>query len=72
MHRSAFLCLTIAAALAQPRPGAAPKPAFFEPGISPDGTEIAFVSGGDIWTVPSAGGQARLLMSNAANDTRPR
>jgi Tol biopolymer transport system component/C-terminal processing protease CtpA/Prc len=71
MHRSLLLCLLTTAALAQPRPGPAPKPAFFEPGISPDGAEIAFVSGGDIWTVPSAGGQARLLISNAANDTRP-
>ena len=71
MHRSLLLCLLTTAALAQPRSGPAPKPAFFEPGISPDGAEIAFVSGGDIWTVPSAGGQARLLISNAANDTRP-
>src|SRR4051794_24220346 len=70
MHRSLFLCL-LAAALLQPRQGVAPKPAFFEPGISPDGSEIAFVSGGDIWTVGAAGGQARLLVSNAANDTRP-
>lgn len=29
------------------------------------------MSGGDIWTVPAAGGQARLLISHAANDTRP-
>ncbi len=29
-----------------------PKYAFGEPGISPDGREIAFTSGGDIWTVP--------------------
>ncbi len=31
-------------------------PTFAEPGISPDHSEIAFVSGGDIWTVPSSGG----------------
>jgi len=71
MHRSLFLCLMTIGVLAQPRPGPSPRPAFFEPGISPDGAEIAFVSGGDIWTVPAAGGQARLLISNAANDTRP-
>ena len=29
------------------------KPAFAEPSIAPDGSEIAFVSGGDIWTVPA-------------------
>ena len=59
------------ASLPQPRLAPAPAPAFAEPGISPDGTEIAFVSGGDIWTVPAAGGEARLLVSNAANDSRP-
>lgn len=42
-----------------------------EPSLSPDRTEIAFVSGGDIWTVGSEGGAARLLVSHAANETRP-
>ncbi|HET9401595.1 MAG TPA: S41 family peptidase [Candidatus Acidoferrales bacterium] len=46
-------------------------PAFSEPGISPDGREIAFISGGDIWTVPTSGGEARLLISNPAIETRP-
>ncbi len=47
------------------------KPYFYEPSVSPVNGEIAFVSGGDIWTVASAGGEARLLVSNPANDTRP-
>ena len=42
MHRSLLLCLLTTAAVAQPRPGPAPKPAFFAPGISPGGAEIAF------------------------------
>ncbi len=42
-----------------------------EPSISPDRKEVAFVSGGDIWTVPLQGGEGRLLLSHAANDTRP-
>lgn len=46
-------------------------PSFAEPAISPDRSEIAFVSGGDIWTVPSAGGEARLLVSHPANESRP-
>ncbi|MFY9555210.1 MAG: DPP IV N-terminal domain-containing protein, partial [Blastocatellia bacterium] len=46
-------------------------PSFAEPALSPDRSEIAFVSGGDIWTVPAAGGEARLLVSHPANDTRP-
>jgi len=46
-------------------------PSFAEPALSPDRSEIAFVSGGDIWTVPSAGGEARLLVSHPATESRP-
>lgn len=46
-------------------------PYFAEPSISPDRTEVAFVSGGDIWTVPAAGGDARLLVAHSANESRP-
>jgi tricorn protease len=49
----------------------AARVALAEPGISPDGKEIAFVSGGDIWTVPAAGGEARLLVSHPAMESRP-
>jgi tricorn protease len=49
----------------------AAQPYFTEPALSPDGAEIAFVSGGDIWTVPAAGGEARLLVSHPANESRP-
>jgi tricorn protease len=45
--------------------------AFAEPAISPDRGEIAFVSGGDIWTVPAAGGEARLLVAHEATESRP-
>ncbi|MFN0110460.1 MAG: peptidase S41, partial [Blastocatellia bacterium] len=54
--------------------GQAPKealPYFAEPSISPDRAEIAFVSGGDIWTVPTGGGEARLLVAHSANESRP-
>ena len=44
---------------------------FAEPAISPDHSEIAFTSGGDIWTVPATGGQARLLVSHPATESRP-
>src|SRR3982751_4761770 len=43
----------------------------YEPAISPDHSEIAFVSGGDIWTVPATGGVARLLVSHPATESRP-
>src|SRR3954469_6530543 len=50
---------------------AAARPSFAEPGISPDGSTIAFVSGGDIWEVPAQGGDARLLVSHPATESRP-
>src|SRR6185295_5463964 len=47
------------------------QPYFTEPALSPDRKEIAFVSGGDIWTVPATGGVASLLVSHTANEARP-
>jgi tricorn protease len=62
--------LLIATATVAPLSGQG-APSFYEPGISPDGSEIAFVSGGDIWTVPAAGGAARLLVAHSAHESRP-
>jgi tricorn protease len=53
------------------RGGVSPLPSFAEPGISPDGSTIAFVSGGDVWEVPARGGDARLLVSHPATESRP-
>ena len=50
---------------------AAPRPALAEPSLSPDGVEIAFVSGGDIWTAPANGGTASLLITDPATEGRP-
>src|SRR5689334_2902386 len=47
------------------------RPSFSEPSFSPDKREIVFSSGGDIWTVPATGGDARLLVSNPATERRP-
>ncbi|MGH9834508.1 MAG: S41 family peptidase [Blastocatellia bacterium] len=47
------------------------RPYFTEPALSPDRSEIAFVSGGDIWTAPVNGGESRLLISHPANESRP-
>jgi tricorn protease len=69
-----FLLLTAVAfpSLGQTQsPVQAPKFAYAEPSLSPDGAEVAFVSGGDIWTVPTAGGEARLLVSHPDNESRP-
>lgn len=77
MKRILALCSLLMAGLlialtgtgAQEPPAA--QPSFAEPSISPDRSEIAFVSGGDIWSVPAAGGEARLLVSHPANESRP-
>src|SRR5436190_23974809 len=64
--RSIFTALALSitfAALAQP--------ALFEPSLSPDAKTVAFVSGGDIWTAPVSGGEARLLVAHPAYDSRP-
>ncbi|MBV9439623.1 MAG: PD40 domain-containing protein [Candidatus Eremiobacteraeota bacterium] len=72
----AVAALAIVAALVVP-PGVFAQdesrgtPAFAEPSISPDGGEIAFVSGGDIWSVPAAGGTARLLAATGGWASRP-
>ncbi|WP_263379205.1 S41 family peptidase [Granulicella paludicola] len=47
------------------------KPTFANPALSPDGKEVAFASGGDIWTAPLGGGDAHLLISNPAEESRP-
>ena len=47
-------------------------PSFAEPSISPDKSEIAFASGGDIWVVPARGGQAHLLVTHSATEARPK
>jgi tricorn protease len=53
------------------RGAASVTPALSEPSLSPDHREIAFVSGGDIWTVPATGGDAHLLVSHPATESRP-
>jgi Tol biopolymer transport system component/C-terminal processing protease CtpA/Prc len=64
----ATLCLTLATyAGAQ----VTPRPSLADPSLSPDGREIVFVSGGDVWTAPIDGGEARLLVADPALESRP-
>ncbi len=73
MFLRTYVAIAAAALVAQPAAQEPPAglPSFAEPAISPDGREIAFSSGGDIWTVPATGGDARLLVSHAATESRP-
>jgi Tol biopolymer transport system component/C-terminal processing protease CtpA/Prc len=57
--------------VAEPLSVVAPARAPTQPAFSADGAEIAFVLGGDIWTVASGGGRARLLVSHPAAESRP-
>lgn len=73
---TAFLLplLSLPAAAAPAAAGTAevhPRPSLSQPALSPDGSEIVFASGGDLWTVPAAGGTARLLVAHPATESRP-
>ncbi len=67
------LATVAVAAVALPAPTVAQEalPSLYQPAVSPDGSEIAFVHAGDIWTVPAAGGTARLLVSHEADEIAP-
>jgi Tol biopolymer transport system component/C-terminal processing protease CtpA/Prc len=76
--RPAFALISLFAFLFTTLPSAAPAaeapaplPSFAEPSISPDHREIAFVSGGDIWSVPAGGGAAHLLAAVDGTASRP-
>ncbi|HWS71355.1 MAG TPA: DPP IV N-terminal domain-containing protein, partial [Thermoanaerobaculia bacterium] len=62
-----LLALLFAAAVS-----AAPAPVTLsEPSLSPDASEVVFVSSGDLWIASANGGDAHLLVAHAANETRP-
>jgi Tol biopolymer transport system component/C-terminal processing protease CtpA/Prc len=61
------LCLLVACASAF----ADGVPYFTQPALCPTRPEIAFVSGGDIWVAPDKGGEAHLLVSHPADESRP-
>lgn len=69
--RVAFSTLAFCLVAALPAQQQQQIPYLTEPALSPDGKEIAFASGGDIWTVAAAGGVAHLLVSHPATESRP-
>lgn len=66
--RMALAALLLVSSVASAQPS---LPSFAEPSLSPDGREIAFVAGGDIWTVAAGGGEARLLVTDPATEWKP-
>lgn len=68
-HPTALFVLALAASAWPQAPP--PRPPLYEPAVSPDRKEIAFVSGGDIWRVPANGGEASLLVAHPADESRP-
>ncbi len=74
--RSSLLSALLAAAAVSCAPFAlaqssASRPSFATPDLSPDGKEMAFASGGDIWAAPASGGEAHLLITDPADESRP-
>src|SRR5216684_3771858 len=71
--RRSHLCVLVCCALVAGKGTMAQTalPSLSDPAMSPDGREIAFVSGGDIWTVAAAGGEAHLLVTHSATESRP-
>ena len=65
MRSLLLVCLAAASACG------AGTPFFTEPALCPTRPELVFVSGGDIWMAPSKGGEAHLLVSHPAEESRP-
>jgi len=71
MRRISSALLLLATAAAAPAAAQEARPFLYQPAPSPDGSEIAFVSSGDIWVVPATGGSAHILVGNEADESRP-
>ncbi|HZI01901.1 MAG TPA: hypothetical protein VEX63_12185, partial [Flavisolibacter sp.] len=74
MNRSILLmasCILAFFGLANGQKATPTQSYYSDPALSPNSQELAFVSGGDIWTAPSGGGEARLLVSHPAAESRP-
>ena len=66
----AFAVVTTLAGISRAEPVAG-KASLAQPAVSPDGKEVAFVSGGNIWAVPAEGGDAHILIAGAGDVGRP-
>jgi len=70
MTRRSLLVLSLSLTLAIPS-FAAEAPLPRHPAPSPDGSQIAISWQGDLWLVPVAGGEARRLTANPADERHP-
>ena len=70
-RRTAPLTAPLITLLLSAAAGAATPSVLQQPAASPDGTEVAFVTAGGIWTVPAAGGDATPLVANLGDVLRP-
>ncbi len=79
---AAIACLFIVASPNAQRPERPPRPSpetlpeiaekiLRQPALSPDDKTLAFVYDGDIWTVPTSGGEARRLTVTPGNEGSP-
>jgi len=73
IRRSASLGLEIVVSLVVAGSASAAEPALWirDPAISPDGTTIVFSYRGDIYRVPSSGGEAVPITIHDAHESRP-
>ncbi len=71
MYKALFTLFLLSSLLKQTALTQSSLPSFSEPSISPNGNDLAFVSGGDIWTVSIKGGDAHLLVSHPATESNP-
>lgn len=71
MKRRSLLFPLLALLVATPVHAQDARPFLYQPAPSPDGSEIAFVSAGEIWVVAATGGDAHLLVSHEADESRP-
>ncbi len=69
--RSSFLLL-IACLLHPPAPAAEHLKMLTDPNLSPDGKTLLFAHRGDIWRVPSNGGQAQRITHHPSTEREPR
>ena len=72
MVRKILLALTLLSSVSLVSLAREERPLWLRyPAISPDGTKVAFTYQGDLYTVPTSGGDAQRLTSGSAYECHP-